>query len=151
MPWWRALTVAAVDWSITAVELVGDGPAFRAAATSMSSAPVESVSAHLARVGRSPSRLLAALAPRVTARVHGACVGAGAELAAFAGTVTALPGTHFQLPEVALGLIPGAGGTVSIPRRIGRHRAAWMGLTASVVAVETAHAWGLVDTIASDG
>ena len=148
----EALTVAAVDRSITAVELVGDGPAFSSGGDLDEFGTLsDPVSAHLARVGRSPSRLLAALAPRVTARVHGACVGAGAELAAFAGTVTALPGTHFQLPEVALGLIPGAGGTVSIPRRIGRHRAAWMGLTASVVAVETAHAWGLVDTIASDG
>ena len=52
--------------------------------------------------------------------VHGACVGAGVELAAFADRVIARPSTRFRLPEVGMGLIPGAGGAVSIPRRIGR-------------------------------
>jgi enoyl-CoA hydratase/carnithine racemase len=147
----EALTVAAVDQSITAVELRGDGAAFSSGGDLDEFGTLsDPVFAHLTRVGRSPSRLLSALGTRVTARVHGSCVGAGIELAAFAGTVIALPGTRFQLPEVALGLIPGSGGTVSIPRRIGRHRAAWMGLTATEVQVDTALAWGLVDTVVAD-
>ena len=51
------------------------------------------------------------------------------------------------LPEVALGLVPGAGGTVSIPRRIGKQRTAWLALSATVLDVETALRWGLVDEI----
>ena len=44
-----------------------------------------------------------------------------------------------------MGLIPGAGGTASIPRRIGRHRAAWMAISGADIDLATALAWGLVD------
>jgi enoyl-CoA hydratase/carnithine racemase len=74
-------------------------------------------------------------------------VGAGIELAAFARTVVAAPDTRCRLPEVSLGLVPGSGGTVSIPRRIGRHRAAWLGLSGDTIDVDTAAQWGLVDEI----
>jgi enoyl-CoA hydratase/carnithine racemase len=85
----------------------------------------------------------------VEARVHGACIGAGAELPAFVGRVVAAEGTFFQLPELSMGLVPGAGGTASLPRRIGRQRTAWMALSGERVDVETALRWGLVDEIAS--
>ena len=83
------------------------------------------------------------------ARVHGPCAGAGIELAAFAGTVVAEAGTTFRLPEVGMGLIPGAGGTVSIPRRIGRWRTLYLALTGQPLDVATALAWGLADRRAS--
>ena len=54
----------------------------------------------------------------------------------------------FQLPEVGLGLVPGAGGTVSLPRRIGRQRTAWLALVGRRLAAEEALAWGLVDEVA---
>jgi enoyl-CoA hydratase/carnithine racemase len=82
-----------------------------------------------------------------TAWVHGTCVGAGIELPAFCPLVVAAPGTTFRLPEVSMGLVPGAGGTASIPARIGRHRAAYMALSGSAVTAETALDWGLVDSI----
>jgi enoyl-CoA hydratase/carnithine racemase len=59
----------------------------------------------------------------------------------------ARPDTVIGLPEVSLGLIPGAGGTVSLPRRIGRHRTAWLALTGRTIDAATARAWGLVDEI----
>jgi enoyl-CoA hydratase/carnithine racemase len=46
-----------------------------------------------------------------------------------------------------MGLVPGAGGTASILARIGRHRTAYMALSALPVAAETALAWGLVDAV----
>ncbi|MDQ6696224.1 MAG: enoyl-CoA hydratase/isomerase family protein, partial [Actinomycetota bacterium] len=55
--------------------------------------------------------------------------------------------TTFRLPELAMGLVPGAGGTVSLPRRIGRHRTAWLALTGASIDAPTALDWGLVDTI----
>jgi len=55
-----------------------------------------------------------------TSGVHGACVGAGMELPAFSSRVVASPDATFRLPEVGMGLVPGAGGTASIPRRVGR-------------------------------
>ena len=70
------------------------------------------------------------------------------ELPAFAGRVVAHPDASFVLPEVAMGQIPGAGGTVSLPRRIGRHRTAWLALTGQTIDATTAHSWNLVDEIA---
>jgi len=104
--------------------------------------------AHLVRMTRSPARQLAAIAPRLRAEVQGACIGAGSELAAFAGRVSAMPDAFFQLPEVAMGLIPGAGGTASIARRIGRQRTAWLALTGARIDTATALAWGLIDAVA---
>jgi enoyl-CoA hydratase/carnithine racemase len=52
-----------------------------------------------------------------------------------------------RLPELAMGLIPGAGGTVSIARRIGRWRSAYLAFTGTLLDVHTAHAWGLVDDL----
>jgi enoyl-CoA hydratase/carnithine racemase len=80
--------------------------------------------------------------------MHGACVGAGVELAAFAGRVVAAPGTTFRLPEVSMGAIPGAGGTVSLPRRIGAPRTLLLGLSGLALAAEDALRWGLVDAVA---
>jgi enoyl-CoA hydratase/carnithine racemase len=57
------------------------------------------------------------------------------------------PSTRVALPELALGLIPGAGGTWSLPQRIGRHRTAWLGLTGESIDAPTALRWGLLDEI----
>ena len=101
--------------------------------------------AHVIRTTRSAGRLLHELGGRLTIEVHGACIGAGTELAAFGARVVARPETFFQLPEVAMGLVPGAGGTVSVTKRIGRHRTAWLALTGERLDLDTALAWGLVD------
>ncbi|HRD62678.1 MAG TPA: enoyl-CoA hydratase/isomerase family protein, partial [Nocardioides sp.] len=77
----------------------------------------------------------------------GACIGAGIEIPAFAETVVATPDAWFRLPELSMGLVPGAGGTVSIPRRIGRWRTAWLLLTGRDLAAATALEWGLVDVV----
>ncbi|CAB4833716.1 unannotated protein [freshwater metagenome] len=79
--------------------------------------------------------------------MHGACVGSGIELAAFASRVVAAPDAFFALPEGAMGLIPGAGGTVSIARRINKQRTAWLALSNQSIDAETALAWGLIDAI----
>jgi enoyl-CoA hydratase/carnithine racemase len=99
------------------------------------------------RSTRNPGRLLARIARRTQARVHGACIGAGAELPAFAARVVSRPDAFFQLPELSMGLVPGAGGTASLPRRIGRHRTAWLALTGERVDAGTALRWGLVDEV----
>jgi enoyl-CoA hydratase/carnithine racemase len=103
--------------------------------------------AHVIRLRRSTARAIAAVAGRVTVRAHGACVGAGVELPAFAGRVEAHTGARFWLPEVRMGLVPGAGGTVGITRRIGRQRAALLALTGDRIDAATAFEWGLVDAV----
>lgn len=103
--------------------------------------------AHHIRSLRLPATRLARIS-RFTAHVQGAAIGAGAEIAAFAHHVTAGPGAWFQLPELGYGLIPGAGGTASLRRRIGRHRTAYMALSMARIPARTAQAWGLIDAIA---
>ncbi len=108
--------------------------------------PVEN---HLIRTLRSPAIGLARATSvlHCAAQLHGACVGAGIELACFCQETVAKEGTWFLLPEVSMGLIPGSGGTVSIPRRIGRERTAWMALTGEAIDLHTALSWGLVDAV----
>lgn len=144
----EALTVALADPSITRVDLRGNGPAFCSGGdlTEFGTSR-DPARAHLTRVDRSPAGLLLRCADRVTAHLHGACVGAGIELSSFAGRVVAAPDTRIQLPEVAMGLIPGAGGTAGIPQRIGRHRTAYLALSGLALTARQAHAWGLVDEI----
>ena len=143
----EALAIAEAD-PLLQVELRAEGPAFSAGGDLDEFGSAGDVGeAHLIRTLRSPARLLHALRDRATARLHGACVGAGIEVPAAAGRVVAKAGAFFRLPEVSMGLIPGAGGTVTIPRRIGRQRACWMAICGADVDVETALAWGLVDAV----
>jgi enoyl-CoA hydratase/carnithine racemase len=90
---------------------------------------------------------MAQLKGNIQVRVHGACIGAGIELPAFAANISAQAESFFALPEVGFGLIPGAGGTVSIPRRIGRQNTAKLGLSGASIDAKQALAWGLIDVI----
>jgi enoyl-CoA hydratase/carnithine racemase len=103
--------------------------------------------AHLLRVDRSVARAVHRWRGRTTFRVHGACLGAGVELPAFAHRVVAREDATFRLPELAMGLVPGAGGTVSIRRRVGDERFRLMALTGEMIDAATALSWGLIDEI----
>ncbi|MEN8161352.1 MAG: enoyl-CoA hydratase/isomerase family protein, partial [Myxococcota bacterium] len=144
----EALALVIQDASLRRVVLTGEGPSFSSGGDldEFGTHP-DPATAHAIRATRNAALLLSRCADRVEARVHGACVGAGVELPAFCRRVVADPGAFFQLPEVGMGLVPGAGGTVSLPRRIGRQRTAWLALTGQRLAVETARAWGLVDDV----
>ncbi len=144
----EALEFALVDPDQAPVTLTGEGPSFSAGGDLDEFGSFEDPGrAHLVRVLRMPVRLVHKLGPRITARVQGACVGAGVEMPAGAGRIVAAPDAWFRLPEVAMGLIPGAGGTASIPRRIGRHRACYMAVSGLDVDAGTALRWGLVDAV----
>lgn len=141
------LALAVSDETIARVVLSGDGPSFCSGGDLGEFGSFgDPASAHLTRLARSPARLMHRLADRTHVQLHGACMGAGIELAAFARRVTAHPDATIALPEIDLGLIPGAGGTVSIPRRIGRQRCALLALGGPITAA-TAAAWGLVDAV----
>ena len=148
----EALQLASLDDSIAEVHLRGDGPTFCAGGDlDEFGARPDPATAHLVRILQSAGRAIDAVAGRVTAHVHGACRGSGVELPAFAGRVIADSGATFGLPEVSLGLIPGAGGTVSLPRRIGRHRTALLALTGQPIDASSALDWGLVDGVVRSG
>jgi len=145
----EALEFAASNPDVTQVELTGDGPSFSAGGDlDEFGTSGDAGLAHLIRILRSPARLAHKLGTRLTVRVHGACIGAGIEVPAAARRVVAASDAFFELPEVGMGLVPGAGGTASIPRRIGFHRACFMAITGRRVDAQTALAWGLVDALA---
>lgn len=143
----EALAIAVADPAVS-VELRGEGRSFCAGGDlgEFGTAP-DPATAHVVRLRRSIGAVLALVAERTTVRMHGPCAGSGVELAAFAGRVIAAADTTAELPELALGLIPGAGGTVSLPRRIGRHRTAWLALTRRRLPLGEALEWGVVDEV----
>ena len=144
----EALTLAAADDTITAVHLSGNGPSFCSGGDlgEFGSFP-DPATAHVTRLTRSPARLAHLIADRLHVHLHGACMGAGIEVPALAGHVVAARDTVISLPELGLGLVPGAGGTASIPKRIGRHRTAALALSGARIDARTALAWGLVDEV----
>lgn len=92
-----------------------------------------------------------AAAPWISiAAIDGVALGGGLELAMAATLRVAGPGGRFGLPEVKLGLIPGAGGTQRLPRLVGRGRALDIMLTGRQVGVDEAYRIGLVDRL-TDG
>lgn len=148
----QALELAVHDPSVRSVHLRGSGPSFCAGGDlSEFGTSTDPARAHRIRTARSPAALLLRCAPRVTAYLHGACVGAGIELSSFAGRVVAAPDTVIRLPEVAMGLIPGAGGTAGLPPRIGRRRTVFLAWSGAWLSVHQAHAWGLVDAVGDTG
>jgi enoyl-CoA hydratase/carnithine racemase len=148
----EALTVAQLDPSVTGIVLSGNGPSFCSGGDLAEFGTfADPASAHLARTRHSPALALDALTARLgracRAEVHGRVMGSGLEMAAFCGWIAARDDSVFGLPELGLGLIPGAGGTVSVTRRIGRWRTAYLVLSGRTVDADTARAWGLVDAI----
>ena len=148
----EALTVAELDPSVTGILLRGNGPSFCSGGDLAEFGTfADPASAHVARTRHSPALALDALTARLghscRAEVHGRVLGSGLEMAAFCGWVQARGDSLFGLPELDLGLIPGAGGTVSVTRRIGRWRTAYLVLSGRTIGAEMALEWGLVDLV----
>jgi enoyl-CoA hydratase/carnithine racemase len=148
----EALTVAQLDPSVTGIVLSGNGPSFCSGGDLAEFGTfADPASAHLARTRHSPALMLDELTGRLgracRAEVHGRVLGSGLEMAAFCGWIEARQDSVFGLPELSLGLIPGAGGTVSLTRRIGRWRTAYLVLSGRTIDADTALAWGLVDAV----
>jgi Enoyl-CoA hydratase/isomerase len=146
----ETLTVAQLDPSVDEVVLTGNGPSFCSGGDLAEFGRFsDPASAHLARTRYSPALILDALTARLgqacRAEVHGQVLGSGLEMAAFCGRVVSRPNAVFGLPELSLGLLPGAGGTVSVTRRIGRWRTAYLVLSGLSIDADTAVTWGLAD------
>lgn len=144
----EAFELAAMDDNVKDIEVSGLGACFSigGALEEFGTAP-DPATAHAVRTLRLPAATLLRSNASTRFHVHGACIGSGIELPAFAHRLSASPGSFFQLPEIRFGLIPGAGGCVSIPRRIGRQRTAYLALSARRINAATALEWGLVDEI----
>jgi len=115
-----ALSRAEADAAVRAVVLVGADRGFSAGAD------IRELGSVKTRAEPTLATVIAALeAARkpVVAAVHGVAMGGGLELALACHYRVAAPGTQVALPEVKLGLLPGAGGTQRLPRVLGAERA----------------------------
>jgi 3-hydroxyacyl-CoA dehydrogenase len=87
----------------------------------------------------------------VIAAIHGTALGGGLEVALTAHYRVAVPSAKVGLPEVNLGLLPGAGGTQRLPRIVGAEKALEMMTSGSHVPAKAANAMGLVDEVVEEG
>jgi enoyl-CoA hydratase/carnithine racemase len=83
----------------------------------------------------------------VIAAVNGAAYGGGCEIAACCDFLYAAETARFALTEVTLGIMPGGGGTQTLPRAVGERRAKELILTGRPFTSEEARAWGLVNEV----
>ena len=86
----------------------------------------------------------------VVCALHGTALGGGCELSLACHSRIAIPGTRIGLPEVTLGIVPGAGGTQRLPRLIGVLPALDAIVSGKPMTAEKAHELGLVDGLAND-
>ena len=87
----------------------------------------------------------------VIAAIHGTALGGGFEIALMAHYRVAVPSAKVGLPEIKLGLIPGAGGTIRLPRLVGVEKALEMITSGTPIGAKEAQASGIVDEIVEEG
>ena len=87
----------------------------------------------------------------VIAALHGTALGGGFEVALTAHYRIAVPSAKCGLPEIKLGLIPGAGGTQRLPRLVGVETALEVILSGTPFGAHEAKDWGVVDALAEEG
>lgn len=135
--------------SVGCIVLTGSSKAFAAGADI-----AEMQSRTLAQVYKSDMfaewTQIAALRKPVIAAVQGYCLGGGCELAMMADTIIAGESAKFGQPEIALGIIPGAGGTQRLVRSIGKAKAMQMVLTGDFVSSQYLETAGLVAEVVPD-
>lgn len=83
----------------------------------------------------------------IIAAVNGAAYAGGMELALCCDFIYAANTARFALTEVTIGIMPGGGGTQTLPRTVGERRAKELILTGEPFSAEEAHAWGMVNRV----
>jgi len=141
-----ALDKFEVDKSIGAVVLTGSERAFAAGADIKEMQFNEfgkcfggNFLAHWDRLSRNVKPTIAA--------VNGFALGGGCEVAMMCDIILAGEKAKFGQPEIAIGTIPGAGGTQRLTKAIGKSRAMQMCLTGDMITAQQASEWGLVSSI----
>ena len=144
-----ALSAAAGDHQVRVVVLTGAGAkSFVSGADIAEMAGRTPVAQRRVMAGPSVYETIWRLTKPVIAAINGYCFGGGLELALASDIRVASTSARFGQPEIALGLIPGGGGTQRLPRLVGSGAAARMILTGDPIDAAEAHRIGLVDELA---
>lgn len=146
----RALRELARDRSLRTVILGGRGRTFCGGADreELSNLTAQTAGAFVTRI-HEVCQAIRELPVPVLARLHGAVIGAGLEIAAACDLRVAAEGTRFAMPEVRLG-IPSVVEAALLPRLMGSGRAAWLVLTGEAIDARRALAWGLIEEIGGE-
>jgi enoyl-CoA hydratase len=149
----EAISDLQVRSEVRAVVLTGEGKVFCAGADIAEfgelKGPLE-FNAFLKRLGRALDAVSDCPKPTIAA-VHGVAFGGGLELALACDILIAEEGTRLGLPEIKLGVLPGAGGTARLPRRLPLPVAKRMILTGEPIGAAEAQQLGLVAQVATPG
>src|SRR6201994_2345797 len=140
------MKAAIADASVKAIVLICDGKTFIAGAD-------------ISEFGKPPKgaslfevqKIMEDSPKPVVAAIHGTALGGGLEVALCAHYRVAVPSAKCGLPEVALGLLPGAGGTQRLPRIVGPRKALEMMTAGNHVPAPECLEMGLVDELATEG
>jgi enoyl-CoA hydratase len=145
----HAFEALATDADVRGIIITGAGEkAFVAGADIGELARMGSIDGiDVSRQGQDAFRLLERMGKPVIAAVNGYALGGGMELALACHLRIAAENARFGLPEVKLGIIPGYGGTVRLPRIVGRGRALEMILSGEMITAQRAYEIGLVNQV----
>ena len=145
-----AIPEIASDSGVGALVLTGEGRAFAAGADIAEMRGLDpGAAAEFSRLGHETLAALEALPIPTIAAVNGFALGGGCELALACDWIYASEKARFGQPEVALGLIPGFGGTSRLPRRVGIAWARELVLTGDPIRAEEALRIGLANRVFS--
>jgi enoyl-CoA hydratase len=145
-----AIDVAVSDDAVRCVIVTGSDRLF-AAGADIGELQTKDMADSLADVRPSLWQRIRACSKPLLAAVEGWSLGAGNELVMCCDIVVAGRSAKFGQPETNLGIIPGAGGTATLPRLVGRARAMKMVLLGDAIDAEEARAAGLVSDVVADG
>lgn len=141
---------AKADPSVRSVVITGDDRVF-AAGADIGEMSDKDVPAALRDVRPALWQAVRSFPKPLLAAVEGWCLGAGNELLMCCDIAVAGEGAKFGQPETNLAIIPGAGGTATLPRLVGRARAMRMVLLGESIGAREAFAAGLISEVVPDG
>lgn len=149
----RAITEAEEDEQVRVIIITGSGHYIFIAGADVTEFPAldEEAGRQLLQAGHSLFTRIETLGKPVIAAINGTCLGGGLELAMSCDIRVAVEGARFGQPEIALGIIPGWGGTQRLPRLIGKSRAMELLLTGDMIKAPEAHRYGLINRVVPDG
>jgi enoyl-CoA hydratase len=143
------ITALGADETVRVIVVTGDAQAFAAGADITEMAGATPIDMMLRNVQQYWDPIATCAKPLIAA-VNGFALGGGCELAMHCDIIIAGPGAKFGLPEVRVGIMPGAGGTQRLTRAVGKFQAMRMVLTGAMISGEDALGMGLASELVPD-